>query len=666
MTPKSATSCTTPEVASYRPAKTTKPRPPRTILTTRRAITSSELRLFITSARFPGSARALRADCRATTAGRHIAPDDEVEENYPPGDDEFAVEASVTPAPVEDGANWFPCIAPRDEPLPRHQRRHQIRSADLGSDPQRVRGRRGGIDSDRCLAPGATPLALTRASEHRAEKYHRRRVRRLGADLLSRWSGPGVTVCVYRIVGAAYRPVCRPGPVRGPGGVPVKFRLVVGSLVLGVVVAMTGWAPAGAAPAPGVTVGTEPATSFWAMTGEAGAPRGVTVSAAPSETFAVSGGEVSAHNYGLTATMGGAVEGGVAVYSSTPLTPGSYSLAGNTHFSFSYDENYLQTGPQGLTGVVRILRANFSRVDGLPAAELAMTYSIRVPGSPQPVYGSLGIDTTLPLALPGETAKEPLGDFNGDGTTDVAVFRPATGRWYIRGYASISYGRAGDIPVPGDYNGDGSSDIAVFRPSTGRWYIRGNASIIYGRAGDIPVPGDYNGDGKTDIAVYRPSTGEWFIRGIEHVAYGKAGDKPIQSDYNGDGSTDIAVYRPSTRQWFIRGQEDVVYGAAGDIPEPSNWPWVGFPSAEPPYDNDGQSRIAVFHPGTGQWQVQNDGTINWGAVGDIPVPGDYTAGVGNLYQAAAALFRPSTGKWYLDNPYGQVIITYGQRGDIPV
>src|SRR5947209_20495916 len=122
-------------------------------------------------------------------------------------------------------------------------------------------------------------------------------------------------------------------------------------------------------------------------------------------------------------------------------------------------------------------------------------------------------------------AAKASGDFDADHLTDLGgLYRgrsPQDGLWYApassgAGPFQIYFGATTDVPVPGDYDGDGRTDAAIFRPSTGLWYgpRTGAASIviqtIVGQAGDVPVPGDYDGDGKTDPAIYRPSTGMYF------------------------------------------------------------------------------------------------------------------------------------------------------------
>jgi hypothetical protein len=57
------------------------------------------------------------------------------------------------------------------------------------------------------------------------------------------------------------------------------------------------------------------------------------------------------------------------------------------------------------------------------------------------------------------------------------------------------WGVAGDIPVPGDYDGDGSLDLAVFRPAEGRWYVLTAKYAFmtqqFGITGDVPTESAY-------------------------------------------------------------------------------------------------------------------------------------------------------------------------------
>jgi hypothetical protein len=239
-----------------------------------------------------------------------------------------------------------------------------------------------------------------------------------------------------------------------------------------------------------------------------------------------------------------------------------------------------------------------------------------------------------------------LPDFDGNGSTDIAVYRRSTGEWFGTGHATVQWGGLGDIPVPGDYNGDGTSERAVYRPSTGEWFVNGHATVQWGGLGDIPVPGDYNGDGTTERAVYRPSTGQWFVQGQVPVHWGGLGDVPVPGKYDGNATTDIAVYRSSTGQWFVRNQSTFAWGAPGDIPAPGD------------YNGDGVTDISVYRPSTCQWFMVGLAPVQWGGPGDLPVPGDFNGD--NVTDIA--VFRPSNGFWFVR---GLFTVQWGGPGDIP-
>jgi hypothetical protein len=322
----------------------------------------------------------------------------------------------------------------------------------------------------------------------------------------------------------------------------------------------------------------------------------------------------------------------------TVMSGNSWTKSGG---NINLDPQFVGGGDYHLRSVSPCIDAGMNTAPDLPDYDFD--------GNPRIIYGKY--DGTADVDIGAyEYVHLPVfdgHDFDGDNTSDIAVWRPSSGRWYIRGIGVHVWGTSGDVPVNGDYNGDGTTDIAVWRPSNGRWYLKDIGSAVWGTAGDVPVPGDYDGDGTTDMAVWRPSNGRWYIKGVGGAAWGTDGDIPVPGDYDGDGTTDIAVLRPSNGRWYIMGIGGSYWGTAGDLPVPAD------------YNDDGITEIAVWRPFTGRWYIKSIGSQVWGTLGDMPVPGDYDGdGVADL-----AVWRPSNGRWYIK---GVGVYLWGILGDIPL
>ena len=194
------------------------------------------------------------------------------------------------------------------------------------------------------------------------------------------------------------------------------------------------------------------------------------------------------------------------------------------------------------------------------------------------------------------------GDFDGDGTTDLALLRD-TGGWTTVPMAFTSADRglqiknlpAGNLPdwvgedgvnvIDGDFDGDGKTDLALIRQTSG-WttipmaFSNGDGTFritnkmdFQSMAGDFPawaategvevIDGDFDGDGKTDLALVRHtpgwttipmgfSNGDGTLR-VTNMPAGRfvewmatEGVEVIDGDYNGDGKTDLMLRKSGT------------------------------------------------------------------------------------------------------------------------
>ena len=269
-----------------------------------------------------------------------------------------------------------------------------------------------------------------------------------------------------------------------------------------------------------------------------------------------------------------------------------------------------------------------------------------------------------------------IGDFNSDGTSDLAWYNASTGNVDIWKFQNGQWSASADVgshPAgyqlvgAGDLNHDGTSDLLWFNPTTGHvdlWKISdghwaGSVDVGTHPAGWQPSGvGDFNGDGTDDVAWYNPATGGidiWKIAngqwaGSVDVGTHPAGYQPAATgDFNGDGTSDIVWYNPTTGDVDIWKIVDGHWaGSVGVGPHPTGWQPLG--AAD--FNTDGTSDIAWYNPATNKIDIWLMNSGQWSASVDVGAhpAGAVAVGVGDFdHNGVSDIMWRDTATGFIDN-----------------